>query len=528
MDVHLNEKELILNMKSSLGKTLWKICSVVFDVFIKLFYVFYFLLFIYILLQVKPEIDEAGVLFISYFLPVIIGRFIPLIPIWIQLIYLWVYFNFSQQLFVGLLSSGIIDYNFAWSLPIEINNLIGVSISGKFIDLIFWSGFIIGIIFVIDSFGSWLLTLLARKMKIDWAKELLQQRFEEISKFQKQIQAVSEAEKTEGDKGNQVSLKSTTNEINERIVFKPKFFKDRLWYVPCWFLTLVSPVLILPFLAGGDLRVFDLSNPIIAVFGGTALIVFLIFLPFFLWEGTTRIILEKDKIIIKTFYFKKTEIPFQSIKNIYTQKREGLKIVYEKQINDKKFDKIFRFFPWAFTIEKLLLKLKPRLNKISINDDFIIDSIKTLKAARNPTTVLTIVITMGLLIGFLYYIFYQIENRPKLSDKDCADYFIFWVNDKPNIGILETKGESKPELSIDSPFYLFINAKESFPECNKNISFTINNDKGNIVFRSGNLIPPKTGIGNYHWDAIIKEKGNYVFKSNYENIPSKTINFLVT
>ena len=120
-------------MKFSLGKTLWKIWSRFFGVFIQLFYVLYLVLFILILLQAKPDFKEFETLFVPYFLVFTIGRLISLFPIWIQGIYLWIYFKFGHQLILKLLSLGAIDYNLVWSLPKGINDLLGISIRGVFI-----------------------------------------------------------------------------------------------------------------------------------------------------------------------------------------------------------------------------------------------------------------------------------------------------------------------------------------------------------------------------------------------------------
>ena len=515
-------------MKFSLGKTLWKIRLRFFDVFIKLFLILDLVLFILILFQVKPNFKELEFLFLPLIVVFSVACFISLFPIWIQGIYLWIYFKFGHQLILKLLSSGAIDYNFVWSLPKWINDLIGVSIRGEFIDFVFWSGFVLSALFLIDRFERWFLIFLAKKMKIGWARELLEERLAKSSKTRKKAEGIMEVEKKEGLKGNEISLPPFPKEIKERIVFKPKFFRDRLWYQLLIFLLMTLPVLlIMGWSFSSPAGVKGASDPLLIVFGGTFLLVFLIFLPFFLWEVTTRIILEKDKIIIKTFFLKKKEIFYLDIKNVYVRRNEGLKIVYEEQRKGGRILKEFRLFPWVFTTEKLLKELKLRLDNIDISEDFIINTIKTIKAARGLTGVLVVVITIGLFVGFIYYIIYQAENRPKLSDMNCANRLVFWINDKPKTGILEIKEGFKPELSIKSPFYFFIDAEKSAPECDKNISFVIYNAKGNIIFQSGNLTSPKEGIAYYYWEAILKEKGDYFLKVNYGNIPAKKINFSV-
>ena len=118
-------------------------------------------------------------------------------------------------------------------------------------------------------------------------------------------------------------------------------------------------------------------------------------------------------------------------------------------------------------------------------------------------------------------------NRPKFSDEECVDRLEFWINDQPKTKFLETKEGLNREISIDAPFYLFINAKENIRECDKKISFTIYNTKGAIVFQQEELTPSITGLINYSWTGILKEKDNYLLKINYGDIPAKEINFSV-
>jgi hypothetical protein len=510
-------------MKFSLGKTLWKIWLRFFDVFIKLFSILDLVLFILIIFQVKPDLKDFEALFFPYLLVVTIDCLILLFPIWIQGIYLWMYFKFGHQLILKLLSSGVIDYNFVWSLPKWINDLIGVSIRGEFINFVFWSGFVLSALFLIDRFERWFLIFLAKKMKIGWARELLEERLAKSSKAQKKDEGIIEVEKKEGLKDNENSLPPFPKEIKERIVFKPKFFRDRLWYQLLMFLLITLPALvIMGWSFSNPAGVKGASKPLLIVFGGTFLLVFLIFLPFFLWEVTARVILEKDKIIIKTFFFKKI-IFYRDIKSVDAT-GAAMEISYEKQIKGKRIYEKAQFFPWPFTTEKVLKELKLHLYNIDINEDFIL---KRTKFARGLTGIIVGIVTVVLFCGFMYYIIYKAENRPKLSDVNCANRLVFWINDKPKTGILEIKEGFKPELSIKSPFYFFIDAEKSAPECDKNISFVIYNAKGNIVFRSGNLTTPKEGIVYYYWEAIFKEKGDYFLKVNYGNIPAKKINFSV-
>jgi len=511
-------------MKFSLSKTLWGVWLRFFGVFIQLFYVLYLVLFILILLQAKPDFKEFEALFVPLILILLIGSIISKFPVWIQGIYLWMYFKFGHQLILKLLSSGAIDYNFVWSLPKGINDLIGVSIRGEFINFVFWSGFVLSALFLIDRLERWFLIFLAKKMKIGWARELLEERLAKSSKAQKKDEGIIEVENKEGLKDNEISLPPFPKEIKERIVFKPKFFKDKLWYQPLTFLLITLPILvIMGWSFSSSAGVKGASDSLLIVFGGTFLLIFLIFLPFFLREATARIILEKDKIIIKTFFFKKKIIFYQDIKSVDAA-GAIMEISYEKQIKGKRISEKAQFFPWPFTTEKVLRELKKCLGDININDDFIL---KRTKAARGLAGIIVGIVTVVLFCGFIYYIIYQAENRPKLSDMNCANRLVFWINDKPKTGILEIKEGFKPELSIKSPFYFFIDAEKSAPECDKNISFVIYNAKGNIVFQSGNLTSPKEGITYYYWEAILKEKGDYFLKVNYGNIPAKKINFSV-
>jgi len=510
-------------MKFSLGKTLWKIWLVFFGVFVKLFLILDLVLFILILFQVRPDLKDFEALFVPYFLVLTIDCLILCFPIWIQGIYLWMYLKFGYQLILKLLSSGVIDYNFVWSLPKWINTFIGVSIRGEFIDFVFWSGFVLSTIFLIDRFERWFLVFLATKMKISWARELLEERLAKPSMVPKKYEGIIEVEKKEGLKDNEISLPLSPEEIRERVVFKPNFFKDRLWYQPLTFLLISLPILvIMGWSFSGSAGVSGASKPLLIVFGGTFLLGFLIFLPFFLWEVTANIILEKDKIIIKTSFFKKI-IFYRDIKSVGAS-GAIIEISYEKQIKEKRTYEKAQFFPWPFTTEKVLKELKLRLYNIDIDEDFIL---KRTKSARGLTGIIVGIVTVVLFCCFIYYIIYRIENRPKLSDTNCATQLVFWINDKPKTGILEIKKGLKPELSIKSPFYFFIDAEKSAPECDKNISFVIYNAKGNIVFLSGNLTTPKEGIVYYYWKNIFKEKGDYFLKVNYGNIPAKKINFSV-
>jgi len=508
-------------MEFSLGKTFWKAWLWFFDVFVRLFFILDFVVFALIILQINPDFKDLATPFVSLSVILSVAGFARIFPIWAQAVYLWAYFKFSHWLILKLLALGMVDYNFAWTLPEWINDVIGVSVRGMFADFVFWSGFVLIALLLIDRLERGLLVFLTKTMKIGWARELIEERMEKLSKAQKAEEGIIEARKEKEAKDNEASLLPPSK---ERIVLRPKFFKDRLWYQWTMFLSMVFPVLMLPFVFGG---ISGVSDPLYFVFGGTVLLIFLICLPFFLWEATTRIVLEKDKIIIKTFLFQKTEIYYQDVKNVDVRRNEGLKIYYEKQTKKGKMSKVARLFPWAFTTEKLLKELKPRLENVDIDEDFIANSTKIVKAARGMATVLTVLITVGLFTGFIYYIINQTANRPKFSDEDCANRLEFWINDEPKTGILETREGFSPELSIKAPFYLFIDAEKSAPECDKNISLVIYNASGYIAFQRGGLVPPKSGIANYYWEGILKEKGDYLLKINYGNIPAQRIDFSV-
>ncbi|MCX6737390.1 MAG: hypothetical protein NTX26_01445, partial [Candidatus Parcubacteria bacterium] len=121
----------------------------------------------------------------------------------------------------------------------------------------------------------------------------------------------------------------------------------------------------------------------------------------------------------------------------------------------------------------------------------------------------------------------RVTNRPKFSDSDCASHLVFWISDKPKVGVLETKEGFKPSLNRQTPFYFFIDAEKSAPECDKHLSLNVYNATGNIIFQKENLNTPLEGISYYYWEAIFKEKGDYLLKINYGNIPAKKINFSV-
>lgn len=502
-----------------------------FDVFVKFFVILDLAGFILIFLQAKPNVEEFKALFTASIVVFSVTSFFSIFPILIQGICLWAYFEFGQQLTLKLLSSGPIDYSFVWSLPEGINNLISVSVGGKFVDFLFWSGFILAALFSIDRLERRSLVFLAKNMKIGWASELLIERLEELSKAQKKEKEIIEGRKEE-IKDQEMPLPPVTKEIKERIIFKPRFFKDRLWYMPLFFLSTTLPLLALPFIVGGassfsDIITGGLSNPFFFVFGGTFLVTFLIFLIAFLWEAFTRIILEKDKIIIKNFFFVKKEFLYQNIKNIAVEGNdrgmETLIIGYEKQAKGRQMLKMARLFLWPFTTEKILEELKLRADNIAIDDNLI----RKIRATRNVGNIIGVIITIVLCVGLIYFIFYQVKNRPIFSDTDCANQLGFWINDESTTKILETKEGFRPELSIKSPFYFFIDAEKSAPECNKKISLVIYDAKGNIVFQRENLTSPKTGIVNYYWENFFKAKGDYIFKVNYGNILAKKINFSV-
>jgi|GEM_PF-5570672 len=498
-------------MNFSLGKTLWKSWLRLIDRFIRLFFIADIVLFILIVLQVKPDLEEFKALLSSFLLVLSAATFFPIFPTWMQAVGLGIYFKFARQIILKIISSGAVDYNFVWSLPKGINELTGVPIKGEFVDFVFWSGFILCVIFFIDRLERGLLVFLAKTLKIGWAREFLGERLGELAKAQNKIEAVQ----------NKEMLPSPpSKEIKERIVFKPKFFKDRLWYLPFYFLLIVLPVGILFFLGGS-------MNSVSIVLGSTFLLTFLVFLPFFFWEATTRFILEKDRLIVKTFFFLKKEFIYHDIKNITIEGNnrgmETLIIYCEKQTRKGTILKKARLFLWPLTTEKMLEELKPRLNNVNI-DAYLV---KRIRATRSVGNAIVLVIIIGLFVGFMYFIIYQAKNRPKLSDQDCADRLGFWISDKPKVGFLETKGGFEPEINKNLPFYFFIDAQKTFSECNKTVSFTIRNTDGNIIFQKENLPSPKKGIAYYYWKAVFKETGGYFMKINYTTIPAKEIHFSI-
>ena len=164
-------------------KTLWKMWLKLYYILLAFFIVLDLALFVIILFQGKFDVEEAKTLFTLWLLAFTFAEIVLLCPILIQIILLWVYSSFAPQLILKIFHwVGAIDYNVAWSLPKWINNLIGISIGGKAIDFIFWSGFIFSAFFVIIRIEKWLLSFLAGKVKIDWAKEPLEAKLKNILK----------------------------------------------------------------------------------------------------------------------------------------------------------------------------------------------------------------------------------------------------------------------------------------------------------------------------------------------------------
>ncbi len=517
------------SMKSSLGKVLWKSWSWLFNTFINLFFILDIAVLILIIIPIKPNFNDLYTLFPPLLIILSIASLTQIFPVWIKGVCLWLYFKFGHLLILKTLTSGMIDYNFSWTLPEWINNIFGISISGTFSDFIFWSGFILLAIFLITGIEKKLLTFLAKDMEVGWAKELIEEAEEKHLKSQETKEKVEEITQKEEVKDSEISV---AQPLKEKIVLKPNFFKDRIWYQFFVFLSISLPPLILFRLLNSipsftDTVIKNSSNPLNLIFGYAILFVFLICLPFFLREISTRIILEKDKIIIKAFPFKKSEIYYSDIRNIYVGENGGLEIYHDKETKRKMETKVTKLSPWPFTMEKLLIELKPRLKDINIDSNFITDSIKQIKGARSLASILIVLLVILLFFGFIYYLINKEVNRPKFSDEECVDRLEFWINDQPKTKFLETKEGVNPKISIDAPFYLFINAKENIRECDKKISFTIYNTKGTIVFQQEELTPPVTGLINYSWTGILKEKGDYLLKINYGDIPAKEINFSV-
>ncbi len=84
----------------------------------------------------------------------------------------FLYFNYGYRV-LSVIKTGIIDNNFAWSLPDSISNLIGFSIGGRVIDFLFWSGFVLSVLVTASQLGHKVLLFLDKR-KIGFASEIVE------------------------------------------------------------------------------------------------------------------------------------------------------------------------------------------------------------------------------------------------------------------------------------------------------------------------------------------------------------------
>ena len=214
-------------MNTSLSGIFWKIWSKSFNILFWLFFISILLLSILLPLQIKPDVDEFAILWEPLITVLIIASLFSRLPVWIQVIYLFVYYNFGHQLIVAALSTGMINYNFALSSLGGVNTLLGFSVRGEFADFVFLSGLIIGVLFIISSLGRLLFTFMAKR-------KFTQNPKPENMPYQNLVNE---------NKG--ISTPLPLDELKENVVYKPSFFKDRLWYQLIMFLLIASPLLII-------------------------------------------------------------------------------------------------------------------------------------------------------------------------------------------------------------------------------------------------------------------------------------------
>jgi hypothetical protein len=160
-------------MKASLGKRLWRTGERVLSIACWLFLVLDLLLLIFIFKQETFKWDQF---FAGFSILILIFSLVTLVcffPVWIQLTYfgffLYLYYKHGYRIVYSLRTG--IDYDRPWSLPGAIDNLTGLSIRGKVIDFIFWSGLVFSVMVVALQLQRWILALLAQR-QVGFAVEI--------------------------------------------------------------------------------------------------------------------------------------------------------------------------------------------------------------------------------------------------------------------------------------------------------------------------------------------------------------------
>ncbi len=160
-------------MKFSLGKTVWIFFSKILTIAFWLFLIFDLATLFFIFSQENFDWNQFFGIFTAIILIFSLGSWVISFRPWLQLIYfppfLFFYYKYGYQILYSLPLG--IHYNFLWSLPETISNVIGFSGQRKVIDFIFWSGFIFTSWVFVLQLQWWVLGFLAGR-KVAFAAEI--------------------------------------------------------------------------------------------------------------------------------------------------------------------------------------------------------------------------------------------------------------------------------------------------------------------------------------------------------------------
>ncbi|MDD3735263.1 MAG: hypothetical protein PHO31_02190, partial [Candidatus Pacebacteria bacterium] len=152
-------------MKSSIWKTIWQVSDKILGYIFILFGICYFVILILIFVQEKSDWYDTMTIFTIFYAIDILTAIAIHLPIWVQIIYfpcfLFFYYTRAYKFFYSL-NLGI-NYDFVWTLPQKINNFFGISLQGKIIDFIFWSGFICTLLLFLMQIKAWILKFLIKR-----------------------------------------------------------------------------------------------------------------------------------------------------------------------------------------------------------------------------------------------------------------------------------------------------------------------------------------------------------------------------
>lgn len=158
-------------MKLSVGKNIWNICSKLLTIAFWMFFILVIILWLLIIKQANLDFSESCI-----FLVILcsVYSFLSIFALsWrTMIVAAFFYFICGQQL-IPFLITGIINSNFIRSLPSFINNIVGFTVQGRVIDFIFWSGFILSVLFVVSKIQHKILLLLA-KHNVGFALEIIE------------------------------------------------------------------------------------------------------------------------------------------------------------------------------------------------------------------------------------------------------------------------------------------------------------------------------------------------------------------